>query len=255
MGDAHSHVGSMTQDYPALSETESEDDEIYSSRDSARGNAQRGAAGTPASTALIPDVQSDEEDLETASMPNRHPLTSEAPENSVETARRPSIGDTVQKLFAQQSGKWLYEGRIVGIDDSGAHPTYQVEFSNGHRQAMSTEEVSEAQIVDESSFNPRNVGVELSTDNILPEGSRRLRSDNRRAAAAKKVTYKNGILIPKTHAQAMRTPECEEWLKAEQKELDAMRTYDVFEQVDYLPEGVRPIHFMVLYTVKDDGRF
>ncbi|MEO0854311.1 MAG: reverse transcriptase domain-containing protein, partial [Cyanobacteria bacterium J06648_11] len=158
---------------------------------------------------------------------------------------------------------WLYEGRIVEIDDTGAQPIYNIEFSNGHRQLMSAQEVSENRVIDTSQFDERNVGIEISTDNILPEGSRRSRNammsarhvDTRQAYGAKKNEYKNGILIPRSHAQAMRSPECEEWLKAEQKEIDAMRTYEVFEQVDYLPKGTRPLHFMVLYTVKDDGRF
>ncbi|MEO0853668.1 MAG: hypothetical protein AAFY15_09220, partial [Cyanobacteria bacterium J06648_11] len=262
MGETQPLIGAMSQEFSAPSETESEESDIgrYTPRDSARSDAQRRAAGTPASSALLPDFQSDEEvlDFEDMTHTTQPPLTGEPPEDTVEMpAERPNIGDTVQKPFTHSSGNWLYEGRIVDIDETGAQPIYNIEFSNGHRESMSLKEVSENRIIDTSQFDERNVGVEISTDNILPEGSRRNRgamlskprADTRQAFGAKKSEYKNGILIPKSHAQAMRSPEREEWLKAEQKEIDAMRIHEVFEQVDYIPQGKTPLRFMVLYTV------
>ncbi|MEL7428235.1 MAG: reverse transcriptase domain-containing protein, partial [Bacteroidota bacterium] len=173
------------------------------------------------------------------------------------------IGRRIQKQFEHHSGNWLYEGEITEVDESKDEPIFRVEFSNGLTESMTLSDIDQNLVTDTSTFDERNIDTDINTDNILPEGSRRstranaskVFRDKRTVLGAKKLTYKNGILIPRTHAQAMRTPQHLDWAAAEQKEIDAMKKYEVFEEVDYLPNGVKPLHFMVLYTIKDDGRF
>jgi len=61
------------------------------------------------------------------------------------------------------------------------------------------------------------------------------------------------IALPKTHKQAMLSPEAEEWRKAEEEELRCMRVNKVLKPCKLLG-GVVPLTTKWVYTIKRDGK-
>ena len=55
--------------------------------------------------------------------------------------------------------------------------------------------------------------------------------------------------LPKTHKQAMKSPEAAQWTIAEQQELDSMTKHEVFTPM-YLPPGKKKIETRWVYVIK-----
>ena len=77
---------------------------------------------------------------------------------------------------------------------------------------------------------------------------------------ARKPKYKMGVFIPNTYAEAMRQPEAQKWKEADDRELDAMDQFQVFEKgipFDSLSkEEKKNVMFLKrIYDLKPDLRF
>ncbi|MEL6606298.1 MAG: reverse transcriptase domain-containing protein [Cyanobacteria bacterium J06614_10] len=171
------------------------------------------------------------------------------------------IGKKVYRTFCAPgtNTRYEYEGTVVSTRTTTSEGTLlRVTYEDGDEEELGIEDA-------EHYSTPKDGGVPLNSEideaNILPEGSKRNQTTATLAfpeitsGAAKRTKYKEGYLLPKNHAQAMSTPESEQWRAAELKELNAMRDLEVFEEVDYLPEGAKALPLMVLYDVKSDLRF
>ena len=172
------------------------------------------------------------------------------------------IGTKIYRVFKAPGTNTNYEYEGVVIDtrnDRSLGRLFRIRYSDGDEEELDTQEV-------QSSLQPQQpashiINGDVDQQNILPDSVKRERKTVRftvpthAISAANKRKFKEGYLIPKTHAQAMRTPEAEQWRAAELKELHAMRDLKVFEEVDFLPEGAKALPLMILYDVKSDLRF
>ncbi|CAM9144729.1 unnamed protein product, partial [Ectocarpus fasciculatus] len=65
------------------------------------------------------------------------------------------------------------------------------------------------------------------------------------------VTELSPLPTPNTRAEALASPEADQWLLAERAELDSMESREVIEGVVPIPDGVRPIKSRWLYKWKE----
>ncbi|MEL6923896.1 MAG: reverse transcriptase domain-containing protein, partial [Bacteroidota bacterium] len=217
------------------------------------------------------DIWSDESDTDEGPEPF---LEADLPENEESKGHRLPIpksgadwiGTNVYRTFKAPgtNARYEYEGYVQSshILEDGT-PVLRVRYSDGDEEDI--EEASITQYLRPKSSPVKKHTHEVDEANILsgrrrsahskPTNGGNATSEVAAAGGTRRPKFKEGFLIPKSHGQAMNTPQAQEWRAAEEKELNAMRDLQVFEEVDYLPDGAKAIPFMVLYDVKADLRF